>query len=115
MRRPVALLSAIVVTLFPVGAGAQQTPQRIRNVQLTGDQQCPKAAGDEIVVCSRINPNEQYRIPKELRNTAEPAAQNQAWANRTATAEVVSRAAAGLPNPFWSVAWDFVLTPAPSK
>lgn len=96
MRRPVAVLAALV-TFLPVAASAQ-APQRIRNVQLTGDAQCPKAAGDEIVVCSRISPNEQYRIPKELRNTAEPAAQNQAWANRTTTAEVVSRAAAGLPD-----------------
>ena len=91
-------IAAVVLAVLSTGAAAQQTPQRIRNVQLTGDQQCPKAAGDEIVVCSRINPSEQYRIPKELRNTAEPAPQNQAWANRTTTAEVVSRAAAGLPN-----------------
>ena len=67
MRRPVAVLAALV-TFLPMAASAQE-PQRIRNVQLTGDAQCPKAAGDEIVVCSRISPNEQYRIPKELRNT----------------------------------------------
>ncbi|WP_082515912.1 hypothetical protein [Sphingomonas sp. Leaf412] len=98
-RRPfrlAAFLAGAVVALPALSSA--QTPQRIRNVQLTGEQQCPKAAADEIVVCSRISPNEQYRIPKEMRNTAEPAAQNQAWANRTVTAEQVSRAAAGLPN-----------------
>ena len=96
MRRLAAL--AVLVAMMPIGAAAQQTPQRIRNVQLTGDQQCPQSTGDELVVCSRINPNEQFRIPKELREAAEPAPQNQAWANRTTTAEAVSRSAAGLPN-----------------
>ena len=99
-RRPFVFAAALAgaIVVLPVASSAQQTPQRIRNVQLTGNEQCPKAQGDEIVVCSRISPNEQFRIPKELRNTAEPAAQNQAWANRTVTAEAVSKAAAGLPN-----------------
>lgn len=99
-RRPFAFAAAFAgaIVLLPAAAPAQQAPQRIRNVQLTGSEPCPKAQGDEIVVCSRISPNEQFRIPKELRNTAEPAPQNQAWANRTVTAETTSRVAAGLPN-----------------
>lgn len=75
-----------------------QTPKRIRNVQLTGNDPCPKAQGDEIVVCSRINPDEQYRIPKALRNSGEVAAKNQSWVNRTAVGEDVSRVAGGLPD-----------------
>lgn len=75
-----------------------QTPKRIRNVQLTGAESCPKAQGDEIVVCSRINPDEQFRIPKALRNTAEIPARNQSWVNRTAVGEDVSRVAGGLPD-----------------
>ena len=74
------------------------TPQRIRSVTLTGGQACPKSTGDEIVVCSRLNPDEQFRIPKQLRNTAEPAARNQAWANRARVADTVGRQAAGLPD-----------------
>ena len=99
-RRPFAFAAAFAgaIVLLPTALSAQQAPQRIRNVQLTGEQKCPQSTADEIVVCSRIDPNEQYRIPKEMRNTAEPAAQNQAWANRTVTAETTSRAAAGLPN-----------------
>lgn len=97
-----------VVTCFallaaPTLAAAQQSetgqpPKRIRNVALTGNQTCPPSTGDEIVVCSRISPDEQFRIPKELRNTAEPAAQNQSWVNRAATADRVSRVAGGLPD-----------------
>jgi len=107
------LFSAISLVLVPAGALAQtaptsstaqaqaetgRAPSRIRNVQLTGNDKCPTAQGDEIVVCSRINPDEQYRIPKQLRNTAEPAAQNQSWANRTAVADEVGRVAGGLPD-----------------
>lgn len=107
------LLSAVSLVLVPAGALAQtaptsstaqaqaetgRAPSRIRNVQLTGSDKCPTAQGDEIVVCSRINPDEQYRIPKQLRNTAEPAAQNQSWINRTAAADQVGRVAGGLPD-----------------
>ena len=91
---------------LPLTAAAQtesagdtgRTPQRVRSVTLSGNEQCPKSQGDEVVVCSHINPDEQFRIPKELRNTAEPAAKNQAWTNRVATADQVSRVAGGLPD-----------------
>ena len=48
----------------PVSSTAQaqaetgRAPSRIRNVQLTGNDKCPVAQGDEVVVCSRINPDE---------------------------------------------------------
>ena len=70
-----------------------QPPQRIRQVTLQGAEQCPKAAADEIVVCSRINPNEQYRVPKELRTPPEIPAQNQSWVNRAAAVDQVGRVA----------------------
>lgn len=97
------LVSVLALLAAPTLAAAQQAetgqpPQRIRNVTITGEQRCPPSTGDEIVVCSRISPEEQFRIPKELRNTAEPAAQNQSWVNRAATADRVSRVAGGLPD-----------------
>lgn len=75
-----------------------RVPARVRSVTLEGNETCPTAQGDEVVVCSRLSPDEQFRIPKELRNTAEPAAKNQAWTNRVATAATASRVAAGLPD-----------------
>jgi hypothetical protein len=98
-------LAALALTL-PTIASAQVTsagetgrvPERVRSVVLQGNDKCPAAVGDEVVVCSRINPEEQFRIPKELRNSAEPAAKNQSWVNRTAVAEATSRTAAGLPD-----------------
>ncbi len=104
-RHAVAFVFAVALAL-PTGALAQvqsagdtgRAPQRVRSVTLEGNEACPKAQGDEVVVCSRLNPDEQFRIPKPLRDSAEPAAKNQAWTNRVATADQVSRVAGGLPD-----------------
>jgi hypothetical protein len=99
MFRPavaIALVAALAAT--PVVAQSGKAPQRIRNVQLTGNEKCPEAQGDEIVVCSKISPQEQYRIPKELRNGENIAPANQAWTNRVAVADQVGREAGGLPD-----------------
>ncbi|WP_394646451.1 hypothetical protein [uncultured Sphingomonas sp.] len=106
MRRQAVTLWCAALLALPTGASAQvesagdtgRVPQRVRSVTLEGSEKCPTAQGDEVVVCSRINPDEQYRIPKPLRDSAEPAAKNQAWTNRVATADQVSRVAGGLPD-----------------
>lgn len=111
MFRPFAITAA-ALALFPAAAVAQtaaptssqvqaesgQPPQRIRQVNLMGDEKCPVAAADEIVVCNRVDPNEQFRVPKELRQPVEVPAQNQSWVNRAAAADQVGRVAGGLPN-----------------
>ena len=105
MLRPLLL----AVMLLPAAAVAQeapsaqaesgQPPQRIRSVTLTqAEQKCPESTAEEVVVCSRIDANEQFRVPRELRNTQEVQAQNQSWVNRTATMDQISRTAGGLPN-----------------
>ena len=99
MIRPFLLAAAMLAV--PAGAYAQQAetgkvPQRIRSVTLTGAEACPKATGDEIVVCNRVD--EPYRIPKALRNDVPVAAQNQSWVNRAAVADQVGRVAGGLPD-----------------
>ena len=103
MARRAFALTISVMMLTGSGVAAAQTvdgntPQRVRSVTLEGEEKCPTATGDEIVVCSRINPDEQFRIPKEQRRTAEPAARDQSWVNRTVVGEQASRAGAGLPN-----------------
>lgn len=94
-----AVLAALIA--FPAMASAQDAqvdtpPQRIRSVTLTGDQQCPKSSGGEIVVCSTLD--QPYRIPKSLRDDKPIAAKNQSWVNRAATMDQVSRVAGGLPD-----------------
>ncbi len=101
MFRPI-LLTAFL--LSPAPALAQQAesgtpPERIRSVTLTDAQQkCPESTPEEVVVCNRINPDEQYRLPKGLRQATEIPARNQSWVNRAATADQISRVAGGLPD-----------------
>ncbi|GAA0728846.1 hypothetical protein [Sphingomonas japonica] len=74
---------------------ASAPPERIRNVQVVGDEPCPKAVGEEIVVCARIDQEDLYRIPKKLRKAKYHPAST-AWAARAETVSEVNRI--GLPN-----------------
>jgi hypothetical protein len=81
-------LIALAALTLPVAATAQDAaqgspPQRIRNVQLLPGETCPKAQGDEVVVCATLS--DQFRIPSNLREPANPAA-NQSWASRAEAA-----------------------------
>ncbi len=100
MFRPLFLVAFVIapVPAFAQQAEAGKPPERIRSVTLTGSEKCPKSTDEEVVVCSRINPDEQYRLPKELRQAAEVPARNQSWVNRAATADQISRVAGGLPD-----------------
>ena len=78
-------------------AESGQPPQRIRNVTLVGKEACPKPEAGEVVVCDRLSGDEQFRVPKELRESKADAA-TQSWVNRAATIDEVGRVAGGLPN-----------------
>ena len=43
------------------------TPERFSILVTYGDDACPEAQADEIVVCAQRPESERYRIPKELR------------------------------------------------
>jgi hypothetical protein len=78
-------------------AASSTPPQKVRSVTVTGDKPCPKSSAGEIVVCSRANPDEKFRIPPKFREAPHPAANN-SWTNRAALIDEVSREAGGLPN-----------------
>lgn len=100
MIRPFALAALILAAAPALAQTAEsgKTPERVRSVTLTGEQKCPESTDEEVVVCNRINPDEQYRVPKELRNDHPIPAQNQSWVNRAATADEIGRVAGGLPD-----------------
>lgn len=72
-------------------------PKKIRNVMLTPGERCPAPSSpDEVVVCGNLE--ERYRIPRELRNEAPIAPENQSWASKQDRMDEVGRAAGGVPN-----------------
>lgn len=96
------LLAALAL---PIAARAQSTdipmptPEKPTvNILVYGDDPCPQAKGDEIVVCSRQPESERYRIPKRLRKKPDSIAGNNAWANQVRANEDASRTAAGIPD-----------------
>ncbi len=78
------------------GASSGTPPQRVRAVTLGAGQKCPQSSDTEIVICSTLD--QPYRIPKQFRDSGPIPAQNQAWGNRAATVDQVSRVAGGLPD-----------------
>ncbi len=100
-------LAAVVV---PMAARAEPPPapaaaaapadseSRTISIVVYGDDPCPTAKGDEIVVCARQPESERYRIPKRFRSRKQDTAPNNSWANKVRGTEDASRMAAGLPN-----------------
>jgi hypothetical protein len=97
----VAFLILCGLPTLPVGA-ADETRQstaateRISFLVTFGDEKCPDATGDEIVVCAAQPENERYRIPKELRETQEAEVSGQSWTSAVETLDEYARA--NLPN-----------------
>ena len=90
MNRPLlfaALIAAGVATLPTPPAFAQRGEKVLT---IFGNDPCPTSNGEEIVVCQRLDENERYRIPKELRGLDDPA--NATWADRARSFEYVGAA-----------------------
>ena len=86
----VAALAGFALLLPPAPARAEALPERVETVTVYGDDPCPKAQGDDILVCGRKPETERYRIPKELRRSRDQR-RGAAWATRTAEMEEATR------------------------
>jgi hypothetical protein len=81
LRLPLAAVTLAIAGPAVIGS----TPLAAQNVPaptmtIYGNQKCPTDTnGNEIVVCVRRPPGEQFRIPKELREL-EVTPENQSWA-----------------------------------
>ncbi len=70
--------------------GPSATPERINQVYVYGDDPCPAAQGDDIVVCGRLDESERYRIPEALRSDPNDPAR-ESWTARVRSFERVGR------------------------
>lgn len=79
--------------LVPAPLAAQNVP--VPTLVIYGTQKCPTDAdGNEIVVCVRRKPGEQFRIPKELREL-KVTPENESWAAKAAANDRVGATGIG--------------------
>lgn len=85
MFRTFAITAAIIAAplMLPTGAQAQSGAQGGVLV-IYGQDKCPtNNAGEEIVVCQRLDEGERFRIPQVLRGPSGPPQQTESWAVRS--------------------------------
>jgi hypothetical protein len=83
-KRPVVLflLLALLAAAPVMAETEQETPERTTSLVVYGDDPCPEAQGDEIVVCARRPESERYRIPKPLRDGNKDELSESSWTAR---------------------------------
>ncbi len=86
---------AATTLMLSAPAFAQDAPanqpgdEKINQLIIYGDDACPQSAGDEIVVCARMDEADRYRIPSSLRNDPNDP-RNQATSERIKSYEYVA-------------------------
>jgi len=89
MNRLLAIpLAALGVALGSAPAAAQDTgDEKVNQLIIYGEDECPPSTGGEITVCARLDEGERYRIPESLRQSDDPA--NESWSSRVKSFEAV--------------------------
>ena len=93
MFRILAITACVLVLLALTLPAFAEAPHRTRSAVVYGNDSCPTAAADEIVVCAREPESERFRIPKRFRSPPKDDAVSQAWGSRVATLEDAARTA----------------------
>lgn len=95
---PLGLLcSPVLAEDIPLGdAQASAPPERISFLVTFGEDKCPEAVGDEIVVCAAQPESERYRVPKSLRETEDAPVRGGSWTSAVESLDGYARAV--LPN-----------------
>lgn len=89
------LSAALIATTATLPALAQQGPdnsgEKVSQAIVYGEDSCPTATGDEIIVCARLPERERYRVPEIFRGGDLLSPKNEAWANKVVALERVGR------------------------
>lgn len=90
MIRLFALTSATAIAMAAGAAPAAAQDEggdRVNQVIIYGDDECPESTDDMITVCARLDESERYRIPPNLRTSTSP--ENESWTQRAQALEAV--------------------------
>ncbi len=86
------LAALVLVAVASPALAAEAPPPVTRTATVFGDDPCPKARKDEIVVCGRLPENERYRIPKAFRSKPrDDSSGGASWASRVEGLEAAQR------------------------
>lgn len=92
MRCSAAFVLALLAIASPALSEEKPPPQVTRTATVFGNDPCPKAVGDEIVVCGRLPESDRYRIPKRFREKPrEDSGPGASWSSRVETLEAAQR------------------------
>lgn len=88
-----AVLAAVLLVAIATSASAADPPTpTTRTATVFGDDPCPKATGDEIVVCGRLPESERFRIPKQFREgQRKDSGPSASWGSRVEVLEDAQR------------------------
>jgi len=87
------LLSAAALVpalLLAQPALAQADDDKVNQLIVYGDDECPQSTDNQITVCARKPESERYRIPEPLRES-NSSPQNDAWNNKVIAYEAVGK------------------------
>lgn len=92
-RLPLTLLFLAGAAIAQPAAAqdAPANPDKINQVIVYGDDKCPQANGDEILVCAVLPEGDRFRVPQIFRGGDPLDPRNQAWLNRVTSLERVGR------------------------
>ena len=63
---------------------------RVREIEVFGNDPCPRSTDDDVIVCARKSEKDRYRIPEKLRSSGNYQSR-QSWANRALAFETYGK------------------------
>ncbi len=95
-RLPLAMLILAGAAIAQPAAAQDTGPvgpanEKINQVIVYGNDKCPEANGDEILVCAVLPEGDRYRVPQIFRGGDPLDPRNEAWVNRVVSLQRVGR------------------------